>query len=299
MDPENQQAGAGGEGPLALTERRLQPGQVIRGSALPNGVVIATARFTATATREPDGSIAATVEHTAPTGTVGTPITGWPLLRGVVDLAPGRNDPIMQLLIFAMVATCPPMFAVAESIPRQPVGWLVAAGALAYPFWAVITATRMVPKFGDWYHYHAAEHQTIFCLNKAQPLTVENAAQVPPIDPRCGSGDTAWWILGMWLTLPLVDLLWPQGWVAALVESIPVILLGVAIGGEINTVVRNHHAARWAAPLTWPAWWLQRTSTMGRAGPEHLEVAIAAAELLAAASTAPDDLAEGDQEWSG
>jgi uncharacterized protein YqhQ len=280
---------------LALTERWLRPGEVVRGSAHPNGVVLETARFTATATREPDGSITAAVERTVPAGTFGMPIAGWPLIRGVVDPAHWGNGPFTQMLVFAMVTACPLMFAVAESIPRRPVGWLVTAGALAYPFWAIITAIGMVPKLADWNHYHAAEHQTIFCLDKAQPLTVEDVAQVSPIDPRCGSGDTAWWILGMWLTLPLVDLIWPHGWVAALVEPIPVILLGAAIGGEVNRVVRNHHAARWAAPLTWPAWWMQRVYTMGRAAPEHLEVAIAAAEILTAASTERDDPAEGDQ----
>ena len=68
--------------------------------------------------------------------------------------------------------------------------WLASAETWL-PLPLVFVFLRLIPLSGT----HAAEHQTVHCIERSLPLTVSNIRAMPRVHPRCGTNIFAGWTL--------------------------------------------------------------------------------------------------------
>ncbi|MFT4036470.1 MAG: DUF1385 domain-containing protein [Patulibacter sp.] len=133
------------------------------------------------------------------------------------------------------------------------------------------------------FQYHAAEHQTIACLEAGEPLTPHHAAHYSRLHPRCGTSFMFLVMIVSFLVFaPLGNL--PLGWL--LLSRIAGVPLVAGLTFELIKWIGRHRDQRFARALRWPGMQLQRLTTRPCDAPQ-LEVAIAA--LVAA--TAHGELA--------
>ena len=78
----------------------------------------------------------------------------------------------------------------AQAAPPGLRQWLFSAAAWL-PLPLVFVFLRLIPLSGT----HAAEHQTVHCIERRLPLTVPNIRAMPRVHPRCGTNIFAGWTL--------------------------------------------------------------------------------------------------------
>lgn len=153
-------------------------------------------------------------------------------------------------------------------------------------FISYLVAVAQLPHLQRVFQYHAAEHQTIACLEAGQPLTPTNAAAFPRLHPRCG---TSFMFLVMVVSFavfaPLGNL--PLGWL--LLSRLLGIPLIAGIAFELIKWTGRHRSLWLARVVTWPGMQLQRLTTRPCTS-EQLAVAIAALSAV----LAEDDLSAAD-----
>ena len=125
--------------------------------------------------------------------------------------------------------------------------------------------------------YHGAEHKTIFCYEKGDPLTVENVRKQRRFHPRCGTSFMILMILISIVFSTIVQIIFPAVynikwlWVVIKILLIPVICGAgfevLKICGKYDNIITRIISA--------PGLWLQRITTK-EPDDDMIEVAIAA-----------------------
>ncbi len=101
---------------------------------------------------------------------------------------------LAQAILFALLQFAAPRLPGlthwAASAPPGLRQWLSSATAWL-PLPLVFVFLRLLPLSGT----HAAEHQTVQCIERSLPLTVPNIQAMPRVHPRCGTNIFAGWTL--------------------------------------------------------------------------------------------------------
>lgn len=101
---------------------------------------------------------------------------------------------LAQAITFALLQSAAPRLPGlthwAASAPSGLREWLSSA-ATWLPLPLVFVFLRLIPLSGT----HAAEHQTVHCVEHGLPLTVTNIREMPRVHPRCGTNIFAGWTL--------------------------------------------------------------------------------------------------------
>ncbi|MBW3622069.1 MAG: DUF1385 domain-containing protein [Armatimonadetes bacterium] len=127
----------------------------------------------------------------------GVYLTGGGLRGGVGDIALFLTGMIMGVLVLSLQyglsygfealerATGWPIHALAASPPMGLSTWMDAAGILLriMPFLVLLVFIRLTPVAG----YHAGEHQTVWAIERGEPLVPEVVGRMPRPHPRCGT----------------------------------------------------------------------------------------------------------------
>lgn len=129
--------------------------------------------------------------------------------------------------------------------------------------------------------YHGAEHKTIFCYEKALPLTVENVREQSRFHPRCGTSFLFVVVIISILVFSVVSSFltnWSNFWIRFGLHLLllPVI---VALSYELNRWVGRHEDLTIARILSAPGKWLQRLTT-NEPDDSMIECAIRSLELV-------------------
>jgi len=142
-------------------------------------------------------------------------------------------------------------------------------------FFLYLALCAKMPEIARVFSYHGAEHKTIFCYEKAQPLTVENVKPQPRLHPRCGTSFMFIVIIVSILVGSLIHV--SNTWLrmACKLLTLPVI---VGVTYEINRWAgRNDNLV--SRVLTWPGKQVQRITT-NEPDDGMMECAIRALELV-------------------
>ncbi len=142
-------------------------------------------------------------------------------------------------------------------------------------FFLYLALCARMPEIARVFSYHGAEHKTIFCYEKAQPLTVENVKAQPRLHPRCGTSFMFIVIIVSILVGSLIHV--SNTWLrmACKLLTLPVI---VGVTYEINRWAgRNDNLV--SRVLTWPGKQVQRITT-NEPDDGMMECAIRALELV-------------------
>ncbi|MCI9469245.1 MAG: DUF1385 domain-containing protein [Oscillospiraceae bacterium] len=142
-------------------------------------------------------------------------------------------------------------------------------------FFLYLALCAKMPEIARVFSYHGAEHKTIFCYEKAQPLTVENVKAQPRLHPRCGTSFMFIVIIVSILVGSLIHV--SNTWLrmACKLLTLPVI---VGVTYEINRWAgRNDNLV--SRVLTWPGKQVQRITT-NEPDDGMMECAIRALELV-------------------
>ncbi len=101
---------------------------------------------------------------------------------------------LAQAILFAVLHFAAPrlpgLTGWAATAPPGLREWLFSAAAWL-PLPLVFLFLRLLPLSGT----HAAEHQTVHCIERSLPLTVPNIRAMPRVHPRCGTNIFAGWTL--------------------------------------------------------------------------------------------------------
>ena len=142
-------------------------------------------------------------------------------------------------------------------------------------FFLYLALCAKMPEIARVFSYHGAEHKTIFCYEKAQPLTVENVKAQPRLHPRCG---TSFMFIVIIVSILVGSLIHGSNtWLrmACKLLTLPVI---VGVTYEINRWAgRNDNLV--SRVLTWPGKQVQRITT-NEPDDGMMECAIRALELV-------------------
>ena len=144
-------------------------------------------------------------------------------------------------------------------------------------FFLYLALCAKMPEIARVFSYHGAEHKTIFCYEKAQPLTVENVKAQPRLHPRCGTSFMFIVIIVSILVGSLIHV--SNTWLrmACKLLTLPVI---VGVTYEINRWVGRHvQESLLAKILTAPGLWMQNFTT-NEPDDGMMECAIRALELV-------------------
>ena len=142
-------------------------------------------------------------------------------------------------------------------------------------FFLYLALCAKMPEIARVFSYHGAEHKTIFCYEKAHPLTVENVKAQPRLHPRCGTSFMFIVIIVSILVGSLIHV--SNTWLrmACKLLTLPVI---VGVTYEINRWAgRNDNLV--SRVLTWPGKQVQRITT-NEPDDGMMECAIRALELV-------------------
>lgn len=127
----------------------------------------------------------------------GVYLTGAGLRGGVGDWALFFTGSLMALLTLSVMIgqsylfevvqqeTGWPLAALVNSTPAGMGNWMDVAGVLAriLPFLFFLVFIRLTPVAG----FHAGEHQTVWAIERGEPLIPEVVARMPRPHPRCGT----------------------------------------------------------------------------------------------------------------
>ncbi len=125
------------------------------------------------------------------------------------------------------------------------------------------------------FSYHGAEHKTIFCYEKEQPLTVENVRVQSRFHPRCGTSFLFVVLIIAILILSLVP--WTTVWFR-LVTRIVCLPIIVGLSYEVNRWIGRHDNG-FSRVIRAPGLWLQNFTT-NEPDDSMIAVAIRALELV-------------------
>lgn len=142
-------------------------------------------------------------------------------------------------------------------------------------FFVYLALCAKMPEIARVFSYHGAEHKTIFCYEKMQPLTVENVRQQPRLHPRCGTSFMFIVIIVSILVGSLIHV--SNTWLrmGCKLLTLPVI---VGVTYEINRWAGRHDNLL-SRVLTWPGKQVQRITT-NEPDDGMMECAIRALELV-------------------
>jgi hypothetical protein len=127
----------------------------------------------------------------------GVHLTGSGLRGGASDLSLIATGALMGLFLagtefglnYAIDAlgktTALPLAALVASPPTGMLTWMDGVALLyrLFPFLILLLAIRFSPLAG----YHAGEHQTVWAIERGEPLTPESVGRMPRPHPRCGT----------------------------------------------------------------------------------------------------------------
>ena len=99
----------------------------------------------------------------------------------------------------------------------------------------MLVLLRLVPIAG----YHAAEHQTVHCIERGEPMVPEMVRRMPRAHPRCGTNlVAAVCILSIALTVMF-------GFTASIVQSVvPAIIVTLCLWRPVGTFLQNYLTTR-------------------------------------------------------
>ena len=178
-----------------LAKERIK--KFVGGQAVIEGVMMRGPGYTATAVREPSGSIVVQKEATTSIQER-YPILKKPFLRGCIALyeslvigmkalsfsakAAGDEEEEMSNSEIAITMVFSTLFAIALFVALPVEGAIRLALFLLY-IWG-IGQTKDIQRV---FQYHGAEHKTIHAYENDLPLTVENVRAQSRLHPRCGT----------------------------------------------------------------------------------------------------------------
>ncbi len=161
----------------------------------------------------------------------------------------------------------------------------IVGGVKMAVFVGYIGLISLMPDVRRVFQYHGAEHQSIYCFEAGQALTVENARRHSPLHPRCGTTFLllviALSILVFSLAFPLLVWLFGQptgiGFLDQLIfiaVKLPLLLPIAGLAYEVQRLTSRFLDRWWARGLAWPGMLIQRLTTRPPSEGQ-LEVALA------------------------
>ncbi|MDL2225949.1 DUF1385 domain-containing protein [Eubacteriales bacterium OttesenSCG-928-M02] len=187
------------------------------GQAVMEGVMMMSQDAICMCVRRKDGSITTVAEENTASGK-GPKVWKWPIIRGVVNLV--RQLKVGYRMIMKSADFMLEDEGEAEENGSGAMGWIAGAAAIVLAlglFFALPSfLAGLVVKPGPWllvmegiirilifmgymlivglmpdmkrvYMYHGAEHKTLWCYQKGEELTAENAKKYSRLHPMCGT----------------------------------------------------------------------------------------------------------------
>lgn len=142
-------------------------------------------------------------------------------------------------------------------------------------FFLYLGLCAKMPEIARVFSYHGAEHKTIFCYEKAQPLTVDNVRVQPRLHPRCG---TSFMFIVIIVSILVGSLIHVSNTWARMGCKLLVLPIIVGVTYEINRWAGRHDNIV-SRVLTWPGKQVQRLTT-NEPDDGMMECAIRALELV-------------------
>lgn len=142
-------------------------------------------------------------------------------------------------------------------------------------FFLYLALCAKMPEIARVFSYHGAEHKTIFCYEKALPLTVDNVRAQPRLHPRCG---TSFMFIVIIVSILVGSLIHVSNTWARMGCKLLVLPVIVGITYEINRWAGRHDNIV-SRILTWPGKQVQRITT-NEPDDGMMECAIRALELV-------------------
>lgn len=271
---------------------------LIGGQAVIEGVMMRSPRWTSTAVRRPDGTIAAFTEQRV-SPLLQFPWLRLPVARGIVALYEALTIGIRALLLSANAA-------LGEDVPltRRQVAATVATGlAVAVGLFFILPAALIrildrsfgsvytlnlaegllrvviligyvagigrLPDVARVFAYHGAEHKAVNAYEAGAPVQVDAARGCSRFHPRCG---TSFLLIVMLVAIVVFSFLGRPPLLLRLASRIAFIPIVAGVSYEI---LRAGARAAWLRPLVLPGVWLQRLTTRDP-DDRQLEVAVRA-----------------------
>lgn len=142
-------------------------------------------------------------------------------------------------------------------------------------FFLYLALCAKMPEIARVFSYHGAEHKTIFCYEKAQPLTVDNVRAQPRLHPRCG---TSFMFIVIVVSIVAGSFIHVSNTWARMGCKLLILPIIVGITYEINRWAGGHDNLV-SRVLTWPGRQVQRITT-NEPDDGMMECAIRALELV-------------------
>lgn len=142
-------------------------------------------------------------------------------------------------------------------------------------FFLYLTLCAKMPEIARVFSYHGAEHKTIFCYEKALPLTVDHVREQPRLHPRCG---TSFMFIVIVVSILVGSLIHVSNTWLRMGCKLLILPVIVGITYEINRWAGRHDNVV-SRVLTWPGKQVQRITT-NEPDDGMMECAIRALELV-------------------
>lgn len=142
-------------------------------------------------------------------------------------------------------------------------------------FFLYLALCAKMPEIARVFSYHGAEHKTIFCYEKAQPLTVDNVRAQPRLHPRCG---TSFMFIVIVVSIVAGSFIHVSNTWARMGCKLLILPVIVGVTYEINRWAGGHDNLV-SRVLTWPGRQVQRITT-NEPDDGMMECAIRALELV-------------------
>ncbi len=177
-----------------------------------------------------------------------------------------------------------------SNVVRAGLEQIIKLAVLVAYMWGISFMKDIRRVFG----YHGAEHKTIFCYEKGEPLTVENVKRQKRFHPRCGTSFLILMILVSMIVSVVIQMLFngiydvAWVWIVVKILMLPIVC---GIGYEILKLCGKHDNII-TRIISAPGLWLQRITTK-EPEDDMIEIAIAA---LKACDEIPDEREEAEQD---
>ena len=139
-------------------------------------------------------------------------------------------------------------------------------------FFCYLLAISQMKDIKRVFQYHGAEHKSIFCYEKGEELTPENAKNFKRFHPRCG---TSFLFLTLLVSI-FISMFIPAGIPSLLRAGIRILLIPVMMGLAYECIrLAGKYDNLFTRILSAPGLWFQRLTTQ-EPDEKQLEIAIAA-----------------------
>ncbi|NLG25294.1 MAG: DUF1385 domain-containing protein [Clostridiales bacterium] len=157
-------------------------------------------------------------------------------------------------------------------------------------FLAYVVAVSRLKEIRRVFQYHGAEHKAVFCYEKGQELTVENARPCSRLHPRCG---TSFLVIVMAISILIFTLLGSNGGnvLARLGSRLALLPLVAGVSYEMLRWLGRAGDAPIVRALKWPGLMTQKITT---AEPDDAMIEVALVSLKAALKM-PNPLPDQDE----